>query len=135
MHTLLDLHNLLQELEIYAAIKDEYCHLFRSYSMEVSGLLRDRICWNSDEESDKTITSISIKNENDDLQELIQGYTSSIRMQPHLLEQLSDLSTKHCISYIIPTSNTDLKNFESIVEAINEFQGYLVEIGTYSYFF
>jgi len=56
MHTLLDNpHRLLQELEIYAAIKDEYCNLFRSYSMEVFGLLQDGICWNSDEESDKTI--------------------------------------------------------------------------------
>jgi len=59
MYTLLDNpHSLLQELEIYAAIKDEYCNLFCSYSMEVSGLLRDRICWNSAEESDKTIISI-----------------------------------------------------------------------------
>jgi len=216
MHSLLDNpHSLLQELEIYAAIKEEYCNLFHSYLMEVSILLHDRICWNSDEEIGKTITSITINNENDDLQELIHGlhiidnlendlqmlstklidciispiiydrcsvyviketvftveilekkktpcYKSVLynlkllfkffhqhlnllitdnsshdtflkRMQPHLLEQLSDLLTKHCISHTIPTSNADLKNFEPVVEAINEFQDYLVEIGIYIY--
>ncbi|XP_067210231.1 centromere/kinetochore protein zw10 homolog isoform X2 [Linepithema humile] len=212
MQSLLDNpHSLLQELEIYAAIKDEYCNLFRLYLAEVSSLLQDRIRWNSDEENGKTITSITINNEYDDLQELIQGlhiidnlendlqtlstklidciispiiydhcsvyvvketvFTVKIvekkkalcykgvlynlklffkffhqhlnllvtensshdtflkRMQPHLLEQLSDLLTKHCISHTIPTSNADLKNFEPVVEAINEFQAYLVEIG------
>lgn len=53
------------------------------------------------------------------------------KLQPHLLEQLSQPLIADCISHTIPTSNADLKNFEPVVETINEFQNYLVEIGTY----
>lgn len=203
-------HSLLHELEIYMAIKDEYCNLFRSCLMEASGLLHDRICWSSDVKESKTITSITIKSEYDDIQELMQGlhimdhleneleifstklmnyivkpiiydncsvyvvkervFTVEIlekkkmscykgvlynlellfkflhqhlnlivvdnetflrRLQPHLLEQLSRPLIADCISHTIPTSNADLKNFEPVVETINEFQNYLVVIGTY----
>ncbi|XP_032666419.1 centromere/kinetochore protein zw10 homolog [Odontomachus brunneus] len=212
--TLLQMHSLLNnpnsvvhDLEIYTAIKNEYCELFRSCLTEISRLLRDRICWSSDVKDGKTITSVTIKSEYDDIQELIQGlhiidhlenelktfstklmehiinpvihdhcsvyvvkekvFTVDIlerkkmpcykgvlynlkllfkflhqhlnlkvaddetflkRMQPHLLEQLSHSLTTDCISHTIPTSNADLKNFEPVVEAINEFQDYLVEI-------
>lgn len=216
--TLLQMHSLLHnpnsivhDLEIYTAIKNEYCELFHSYLTEVSRLLRDRICWsNSDVKDGKTTTSIIIKSEHDDIQELIQGlhivdhlenelltfstklmehiinpiihdycsvyvvkqkvFTVEIlerkktpcykgvlynlqllfkylhqhlnlkvaddetflkRMRPHLLEKLSYSLTTDCISHTIPTSNADLKNFEPVVEAINEFQDYLVQIGTY----
>lgn len=203
-------HSLLHDLEIYAAIKDEYCNLTRSCLMEASGLLQDRICWSNDEKEDKTVTSVTIKTEYDDIQELMQGlyimdhieneletfstklmdyiikpiiydhcsvyvvkervFTVEIlekrktpcykgvlynlkllfkflhqhlnliiadnetflrKLQPHLLEQLSRPLIADCIAHTIPTSNADLKNFEPVVETINEFQNYLVEIGTY----
>jgi len=53
------------------------------------------------------------------------------RLQPHLLEKLSHPLITDCLSHTIPTSNADLKNFEPVVETINEFQNYLVVIGTY----
>lgn len=206
-------HSCLQDLDIYMAIKDEYCNLFRSYSLEVSQLLHDCICWNNDVKDSKTIISITIKSEHDNIQELIQAlhiinnlenflqtflinlmnhvinpiihdhcsvyvikervFTIEIlekkkmpcfksvlynlkllfkflhqhlnltvtdnetflkKMQPHLLKQLSHSLTTDCISYTIPTSNANLKNFEPVVEAINEFQDYLVEIGICAYF-
>ncbi|XP_025159400.1 centromere/kinetochore protein zw10 homolog isoform X2 [Harpegnathos saltator] len=208
MHSLLNNPNsILYDLEIYTAIKNEYCELFRLCLTEVSRLLRDRICWNSDVKDNKTITSVIIKSECDDIQELIQSlhivdhlenelqtfstklmehiinpiihdhtlvyvvkekaFTVEIlerkkmpcykgvlynlqllfkflhqhlnlkvtddetflkRTQPYLLEQLSHSLTTDCISHTIPTSNANLKNFEPVVEAINEFQDYLVEI-------
>lgn len=214
MQSLLDNpHSLLHDLEIYAAIKDEYCNLFRSCLMEASGLLRDHICWSNDVKESKTITSIAIKTEYDDIQELMQGlhimdhleneleifstklmdyiikpiiydhcsvyvikervFTVEIlekkkkpcykgvlynlkllfkflhqhlnlivadnetflrKLQPHLLEQLSRPLIADCISHTIPTSNADLKNFEPVVETINEFQNFLVAIGTYILF-
>lgn len=213
MQSLLDNpHSCLQDLDIYMAIKDEYCNLFRLYSLEVSQLLYDCICWNNDVKDGKTVTSITIKSEHD-IQELIQGlhiinnlenflqtflmnlmnhiinpiihdhcsvyvikekvFTIEIlekkkmpcfksvlynlkmlfkflhqhlnltvtdnetflkKMQPHLLKQLSHSLTTDCISYTIPTSNANLKNFEPVVEAINEFQDYLVQIGICAYF-
>jgi len=202
-------HSLLHDLEIYAAIKDEYCNLYRSCLMEISGLLHDRICWSNDVDS-KTVNSLTIKNKCDDLQELMQGldimdhleneleifstklmdyiikpiiydhcsvyvikekvftveilekkkmscYKSVLynlkmlfhflhqhlnlividndiflrRLQPHLLERLSQPLIADCISHTIPTSNVDLKNFEPVVETIDEFQNYLIEIGIY----
>ncbi|XP_024889791.1 centromere/kinetochore protein zw10 homolog [Temnothorax curvispinosus] len=201
-------HSLLHDLEIYAAIRDEYCNLSRSCLMEASGLLRDRICWSNDEKEGKTITSVTIKTEYDDIRELMRGlhimdhleneletfstklmdhiikpiiydhcsvyvvkekvFTVEIlerkkmpcykgvlynlkllfkflhqhlnlmiaddetflrKLQPHLLEQLSRPLIADCISHTIPTSNADLKNFEPVVETINEFQNYLVVIG------
>nr|XP_011698225.1 PREDICTED: centromere/kinetochore protein zw10 homolog [Wasmannia auropunctata]XP_011698226.1 PREDICTED: centromere/kinetochore protein zw10 homolog [Wasmannia auropunctata] len=200
-------HNLLHDLEIYAAIKDEYCNLYRSCLMEASSLLHDRICWSHDVKEDKTVNSVTVKSKYDDIQELMQGlhvmdhletelevfstklmdimikpiiydqcsvyvvkervFTVEIleknktpcykgvlynlkllfkflhqhlslvvdnetflrRLQPHLLEQLSRPLIADCISHTIPTSNADLKNFEPVVEMINEFQNYLVEIG------
>ncbi|XP_018058497.1 PREDICTED: centromere/kinetochore protein zw10 homolog [Atta colombica] len=200
-------HSLLHELEIYTAIKDEYCNLFRSCLMEASDLLHDRICWSNNMKESKTVNSIIIKNKYDDIQELMQGldimdhlenelevfstklmdyiikpiiydhcsvyvvkervFTVEIlekkkmpcykgvlynlnllfkflhqhlnlivdnesflrRLQPHLLEKLSHPLITDCLSHTIPTSNADLKNFESVVETINEFQNYLVVIG------
>lgn len=202
-------HNLLHDLEIYSAIKDEYCNLYQSCLTEVVNLLRDRICWSSSVQGGKTVNSITVKTEFDDVQELIQAlhlidnlendlqtfstilldyiispiihehcsvyvikqrvFTVEVldrkktpcykgvlynlkllftflhqhlnlpitdnetflkKMQPHLLERLSHMLTVDCISHTIPTSNADLKNFEPVVEAINEFQGHLLEIGT-----
>lgn len=203
--------SLLRDLEIYVAIKEEYCSLFQSYLTESSKLLHDRICWNSDIKCGNMITSITIDSEHDDIQELIQGlhiidhlenelqifstrlmdsvinrvihdhcsvyvieeriFTVEIlekekrpcydnvlynlkllfkflhqhlnliitdnekflkRLQPHLLNSLSDSLITHCIAHTIPTSNADLKNFEPVVKATNEFQDYLIEIGIYS---
>lgn len=203
-------HNLLHDLEIYVAIKEEYCNLSRSCLMEASGLLHDRIYWSNDVKEGKTVTSVAIKTEYDDIQELMQGlhimdhleneleifstklmdciikpiiydhcsvyvvkekvFTVEIlekkkmpcykgvlynlkllfmflhnhlnlivadneiflrKLQPHLLEQLSRILIADCISHTIPSSNADLKNFEPVVEIINEFQDYLVAIGTY----
>ncbi|KAL6268596.1 hypothetical protein P5V15_001728 [Pogonomyrmex californicus] len=209
MQSLLDNpHSLLHDLEIYTAIKDEYCNLFHSCLREASDLLNDRICWNSNVKDGKTINSVTIKTEYDDIQELMQGldimdsfeneletFTSKLmdyiikpiiydhcsvyvvkekvftveilekkkmpcykgvlynlkllfvflhhhlnlivadnetflkRLQLCLLEQLSHCLITDCISHTIPTSNADMKNFEPVVETINEFQNYLVEIG------
>lgn len=214
MQSLLDnSHSFLQDLEIYVAIKDEYCDLFRLYSIEVSRFLHECIYWNNDVKDGKIVTSLIIKSENDNIQELIQGlhiinnlenflqtflmnlmnhiinpiihdhcsvyvieekiFTIEIlekkkmpcfksvlcnlkllfkflhqhlnltitdnetflkKMQPYLLKQLSHSLTTDCISYIIPTSNANLKNFEPVIEAINEFQDYLIQIGIYIYF-
>lgn len=208
MQSLLDnSHSFLQDLEIYVAIKDEYCDLFRLYSIEVSRFLHECIYWNNDVKDGKIVTSLIIKSENDNIQELIQGlhiinnlenflqtflmnlmnhiinpiihdhcsvyvieekiFTIEIlekkkmpcfksvlcnlkllfkflhqhlnltitdnetflkKMQPYLLKQLSHSLTTDCISYIIPTSNANLKNFEPVIEAINEFQDYLIQI-------
>ncbi|KYN00573.1 PREDICTED: centromere/kinetochore protein zw10 homolog [Cyphomyrmex costatus] len=207
IQSLLNTHSLLHDLEIYTAIKNEYCNLSRSCLMEASGLLHDRICWSNDMKESETVNSICIKNKYDDIQELMQGldimghfenelevfstklmdfiikpiiydhcsvyvvkekeFTVEIleknkmlcykgvlynmnllfkflhqhlnltvnnetflrRFQPHLLEKLSHPLITDCLSHTIPTSNADLKNFEPVVETINEFQNYLVEIG------
>ncbi|KAL0113921.1 hypothetical protein PUN28_011331 [Cardiocondyla obscurior] len=209
MHSLLNNpHSLLQHLEVYTAIKDEYCNLSRSCVREASDLLHDQICWNNDEKEEKTTNSIAMKTEHDDIQELMQGlyimdyfeneleifstklmdyiikpiiydhcsvyvvkekvfvveilekkkmpsyksvlynlkllfkylhqHLNSIiidnetflrKLQPYLLEQLLHPLITDCISHTIPTSNANLKNFEPVVEIINEFQNYLIEIG------
>lgn len=89
-------HSLLHELEIYTAIKDEYCNLFRSCLMEASGLLHDRICWSNNMKESKTINSITIKNKYDDIQELMQG----LDIMGHLENELEIFSTK-LMDYII----------------------------------
>ncbi|KYQ54748.1 Centromere/kinetochore protein zw10 like protein [Trachymyrmex zeteki] len=168
-------HSLLHNLEIYVAIKEEYCNLSRSCLIEASGLLHDRISWSNDIKDNKTVNSITIKNKYDDIQELMQGldimghienelevFSTKLmdyiikpiiydrcsvyflhqhlnlivdnesflrRLQPHLLEKLSHPLITDCLSHTIPTSNADLKNFEPVVETINEFQNYLVVIG------
>ncbi|XP_031844991.1 zeste-white 10 kinetochore protein [Nomia melanderi] len=50
-------------------------------------------------------------------------------IKPHLLDKLSTSLTNNCISRIVPTSSADLKNFTPIVQAIYDFQYFLVEIG------
>lgn len=91
MHSLLNNpHDLLCDLEIYSAIKDEYCNLFRSFSIEASNLLNDRICWSNEIINDKPMNSLTIKSEYDDIQKLMQG----LHIIDHLENNLQLLSTK-----------------------------------------
>ncbi|XP_047364969.1 centromere/kinetochore protein zw10 homolog [Vespa velutina] len=55
--------------------------------------------------------------------------TLLMKMQPHMLEQLAESLTMNCIARTIPSSSTELKNFEPVVEETNDFQSYLIEIG------
>ncbi|KAI4497966.1 hypothetical protein M0802_006790 [Mischocyttarus mexicanus] len=55
--------------------------------------------------------------------------TLLMKMQPHILEQLTESLTTNCIARTIPTSSTEFKNFEPVIEETNQFQNYLVEIG------
>lgn len=55
--------------------------------------------------------------------------TLLMKMQPHMLEQLTGSLTMNCIARTIPSSSAELKNFEPVVEETNEFQSYLIEIG------
>ncbi|KAK2577429.1 hypothetical protein KPH14_003536 [Odynerus spinipes] len=55
--------------------------------------------------------------------------TLLMKMQPYMLERLAESLTTNCIARTIPSSSTELKNFEPVVEATNEFQSYLEEIG------
>ncbi|XP_034173768.2 zeste-white 10 kinetochore protein isoform X1 [Osmia lignaria lignaria] len=198
----------LRDLDIYTAIEAECLNLYTSFLSDTSSLLYERICWTGIDEKDGKIVRLSVKDEFDDMQELIQGlhyidnlsshlhrfstmlmdyiitpiinddcsvyvvdekvftvevlnkkkspsyksvlynlellfkflhqYFSVIiydeetflkQIQPHLLDRLSTSLTADCISRIIPTSNADLKNFTPIVQAINDFQYFLVKIG------
>ncbi|XP_015183262.1 PREDICTED: centromere/kinetochore protein zw10 homolog [Polistes dominula] len=52
-----------------------------------------------------------------------------MKMQPYILDKLAESLTTNCIARTIPTSTAELKNFEPVIEEINDFQSYLVEIG------
>ncbi|KAF3420746.1 hypothetical protein E2986_03244 [Frieseomelitta varia] len=198
----------LRDLDIYMAIEEEYLNLYTSFLSETSSLLHERICWTGIDEEDAKAITLTVKNEMDDTQDLIQslycidnlssylhsfsttlmdhiigpiindncsvyvvnekiftvevlnkskphGYKSVLHnlellfkflhqhfqftvhddetflkeIQPHLLERLSTSLKNDCISRITPTSSVDLKNFAPIVQAINDFQYFLVKIG------
>ncbi|CAL7934411.1 unnamed protein product [Xylocopa violacea] len=198
----------LRDLDIYIAIEQEYLKLYDSFLSDTSSLLQKRICWTGIDDKDVKTITLNIKNEFDDVQNLIQslhcidklssylhefsemlmnyiispiindncslrvidekifsieilerkkspGYKCVLHnlellykflyqhfnftihgdetflkgMQPYLLEPLSTLLTKDCISRITPTSSADLKNFMPIVQAIDDFQHFLVAIG------
>lgn len=198
----------LRDLDIYTAIEEEYLNLYTSFLSDTSLLLHERICWIGIDDQNAKAVTLSIKNEFDDIQDLIQslhhidnlsnylhkfsmtlmdyiinpiinddcsvyvidekiftveilkkkklpGYKSVLynlellfkflhqhfqftiyddetflkEIQPHLLEQLSTSLKNDCISRITPTSSADLKNFTPIVQAINDFQYFLVKIG------
>ncbi|CAK9795229.1 Centromere/kinetochore protein zw10 homolog [Anthophora quadrimaculata] len=197
----------LRDLDIYTAIEEEYLNLYTSFLSNMSLLLHERICWTGVDDKDATIVTLSVKNEFDDMQSIMQGlhhidnlssdlhtfatilmdyminpiinddcsvyvadevFTVEIlarkkspgykcvlynlellfkflhqhfnftiyddetflkQIQPHLLERLSRSLTADCISRITPTSSADLKNFTPIVQAIDDFQYFLVKIG------
>ncbi|XP_016921068.1 centromere/kinetochore protein zw10 homolog isoform X1 [Apis cerana] len=198
----------LRDLDIYTAIEEEYLNLYTSFLSDTSLLLHERICWIGIDDQNAKAVTLSIKNEFDDIQDLIQslhyidnlsnylhkfsmtlmdyiinpiinddcsvyvidekvftveifkkkkspGYKSVLynlellfkflhqhfqftiyddetflkEIQPHLLEQLSTSLKNDCISRITPTSSADLKNFTPIIQAINDFQYFLVKIG------
>lgn len=52
----------------------------------------------------------------------------------HLFEQFSNSLTNDCISHTLPSSSTELQDFESVVKDISEFQDYLIEIGEFFVF-
>lgn len=197
----------LRNLDIYTAIEDECLNLYMLFVSGASALLHERVCWTGVEKDAKTVT-LSVKDELEDMQDLIQGlhcidnlsnylhkfamtlmdhmispiinddcsvyviqeqiftveildrkkspsYKSVLynlellfkflhqhfnitigeetflkQIQPYLLDQLSTSLTADCISRIVPMSSADLKNFTPIVQAINNFQNFLVDIGT-----
>lgn len=91
MHSLLNNpHDLLCDLEIYSAIKTEYCNLFSSFSTKASDLLNDRICWSNELINGKSVNSFTIKSEYDDIQKLTQG----LHIIDCLENNLQILSTK-----------------------------------------
>ncbi|XP_034949709.1 centromere/kinetochore protein zw10 homolog [Chelonus insularis] len=59
----------------------------------------------------------------------IENKTFLNRLNNYMWKKLSDLLIKDCISDVIPTSNTQLKNFQVVEQEINELETYLVEIG------
>ncbi|KOX68210.1 Centromere/kinetochore protein zw10 like protein [Melipona quadrifasciata] len=162
----------LRDLDIYTAIEEEYLNLYTSFLSETSSLLYERICWTGINDKDAKTITLTVKNEMDDTQDLIQSlycidnlsshlhsfsttlmdhiispiinddcsvyvvnekiFTVEVlnkKIQPHLLERLSTSLKNDCISRITPTSSVDLKNFAPIVQAINDFQYFLVKIG------
>ncbi|XP_015431621.1 PREDICTED: centromere/kinetochore protein zw10 homolog [Dufourea novaeangliae] len=198
----------LRDLDIYTAIEEGYLNLYTSFLSDVSSSLHDRINWTGVEDKDAKTVTLSVKDEFEDMPELIQGlyhidnlsnhlhkfgitlmdhvinpiinddcsvyvvdekiFTIEILtkkkppsyknvlynlellfkflhqhfnliihdeetflkgIQPYLLDRLSASLTTNCISRIVPTSSTDLKNFTPIVQAIYDFQYFLVEIG------
>ncbi|OAD61567.1 Centromere/kinetochore protein zw10 like protein [Eufriesea mexicana] len=198
----------LRDLDIYTAIEEEYLNLYTSFLSDTTSLLYERICWTGIGDEDAKVITLSVKNEFDDMEDLIQGlhridnlssnlhtfsttlmdymispiinddcsvyvidekifsveilnknkspsYKSVLynlellfkflhqhfkftiyedktflkEIQPHLLERLTTSLTNDCISRITPTSSADLKNFTPIVQAINDFQYFLVKIG------
>lgn len=205
--TLYDPQSELRNLDIYTAIEDEYLNLYMLFVSGASALLHERVCWTGIEKDAKTVT-LSVKDELEDMQDLIQGlhcidnlsnylhkfattlmdhmispiinddcsiyvvqeriftveilnrkkspsYNSVLynlellfkflhqhfnitigevsflmQIQPYLLDQLCTSLTADCISRIVPTSSADLKNFTPIVQVINNFQNFLVDIGT-----
>ncbi|KAG7213241.1 hypothetical protein KM043_002542 [Ampulex compressa] len=210
MHALLqDPQNSLQELDIYVAIMEEHCNLCSLFISDVACLLHKRICWTGvDSTKDEKTTTLSIKDDFEDMQDLITGlhlvddlsnflmtFTKTLmnsiitpiiknncsvqvvhekvftveildkkkvpsyksvlynlellfkflyqhfnikiddeetflqKMRPYLMDQLAECLTTDCISRTIPTSSTDLKNFEPVIKTINDFQSFLVQIG------
>lgn len=65
----------------------------------------------------------------------VEGKTFVERLREYLLDDFSTALIKNCIAYTIPNSSAELQTFHPIVEDINEFQDYLVEIGKFSYIF
>ena len=55
------------------------------------------------------------------------------RLRQYLLDDFSSALIKDCIADTIPNSSAELQTFHPIVEDINEFQDYLVEIGIFLY--
>ncbi|XP_076655809.1 zeste-white 10 kinetochore protein [Halictus rubicundus] len=198
----------LRDLDMFTAIEEEHLNLYTSFLANTSSLLRERICWTGVEDKDPNVITLSVKDEFDDMQELIQGlhcidnlssyqhkfaitlmdhvinpiinddcsvYVANERVftieilnkkkspsyksvlhnlellfkflhqhfnvithdeetflkeiKPHLLDKLSASLTTNCISRIVPTSSAELKNFTPIVQAIYDFQYFLVDIG------
>ncbi|KOC70027.1 Centromere/kinetochore protein zw10 like protein [Habropoda laboriosa] len=166
----------LRDLDIYTAIEEEHLNLYTSFLSDMSLLLHERICWTGIYDKDAKIITLSVKNEFDDIQDIMQGLhhidnlssdlhsfammlmdyvispiinddcsvyflhqhfnftiyddeTFLKQIQPHLLGRLSKSLTADCISRITPMSSADLKNFTPIVQAIDDFQYFLVKIG------
>lgn len=53
-----------------------------------------------------------------------------VLLRKHLLEPLSKVLIEDCISDTIPSTSAELQDFEEVIKDINEFQDYLLEIGT-----
>lgn len=51
------------------------------------------------------------------------------RLGEYLLDEFSKILIKNCIANTIPNSSVELLKFQPIVEDINEFQDYLIQIG------
>ena len=66
---------------------------------------------------------------NQNMNVVVEGRTFLERLRHYLLTDFSKSLIKNCIADTIPNSSAELKTFHPIVEDINEFQDYLVEIG------
>lgn len=94
--------NNLTELDIYRAIEDEYSNLYTSFLFTSSSLLRERICWTGVDKDAKTVT-LSVKNEFNDMGDLIQG----LHLIDNLGSHLHKFATTIMDHMIIPIINDD----------------------------
>ncbi|XP_076628616.1 zeste-white 10 kinetochore protein isoform X1 [Colletes latitarsis] len=76
----------LRDLDIYMAIEAEYMNLFTSFLSNASLLLHERICWTGVEDKDSKTVTLSVKNDFDDMQDLIQGLHYIDNLSNHLHE-------------------------------------------------
>ncbi|PBC33069.1 Centromere/kinetochore protein zw10 [Apis cerana cerana] len=93
----------LRDLDIYTAIEEEYLNLYTSFLSDTSLLLHERICWIGIDDQNAKAVTLSIKNEFDDIQDLIQSL--------HYIDNLSNYLHKFSMTlmdYIInPIINDD----------------------------
>ncbi|XP_078037414.1 zeste-white 10 kinetochore protein [Augochlora pura] len=92
--------NDLRDLDIFTAIEEEYLSLYTSFLPNTSSLLDERICWTGIEDKDSNIITLSVKDEFDDMQELIQGLYCIDNLSSHLHKFATTLMD-HVINPII----------------------------------
>ncbi|XP_076174713.1 zeste-white 10 kinetochore protein isoform X2 [Ptiloglossa arizonensis] len=90
----------LRNLDIYTAIEEEYLNLYTSFLSIASSLLKERIRWTGVEDKNPTTVTLSIKDDFDDIQDLIQGLHCIDNLSNHLHEFATTLM-EHVINPII----------------------------------
>ncbi|XP_033336792.1 zeste-white 10 kinetochore protein [Megalopta genalis] len=90
----------LRDLDIFTAIEEEYLSLYTSFLPNTSSLLHERICWTGIEDKDSNIITLSVKDELNDMQQLIQGLHCIDNLSSHLHKFATTLMD-HVINPII----------------------------------
>ncbi|XP_053979432.1 centromere/kinetochore protein zw10 homolog [Hylaeus volcanicus] len=103
--------NDLHDLDIYTALEGEYINLYTSFLSNASLLLNERIHWTGIEDQNSKIVTLSVKDDFDDMHDLIQGLHYIDNLSSHLHEFATIL-----MNYVI----APIINDECSVYVVNE---------------